>query len=507
MLVRIFAVAAAVVVAASAYYLAQPVADPAPGGQAQPTTPSLPSPSPPPQVSATPVPPPPTAAATTPPPAPVPTTTATPEQQRIARRLERVLERAKLRKRVGVAVLDSQGGLTFSHRADAPVLPASTQKLTVAAAALARLGPQHRYTTTVTAARGPTAAGVVRGDVVLVGGADPALGQPVFSAIEPDRPRTPLEQLVRQVKRSGVRRITGRIVGDPNALAHEPIAAGWPPRYFDQLDATRISGLTVDAGRTIYRSGGGLQARAADDPAQQAARVFRRLLAERGVKVAGRARVAPSATQQPVRLGQVSSPPLGRILRYTVQRSDNHFADTVFRTLGASAGDSTWIGSAQATADALGPLQLDWTDVVLADGSGLSRSNSVSALFLAQLHSHMWSSNLHDQWVDLLAVSGRSGTLRSRLSGTVGAGRLFGKTGSLRDVVSLVGTVVGTKGRLAHLAVVGNDLSSTTAMREVTDRAALVLAEELQDCRRIRPPPKRKGKNKGEPRPVRLVCG
>ena len=511
MWVRVLSVVAALavvgLVSASAFYLVQPVD--APGDVAAPTNDAvapaatltpLPTPGVPAPTAADPSPAPPPLAS----PEPVTAAPTGPAEDRLAQRLARVVAKAKVGNNLGVTVLDTQGRLLFGHRATEPVLPASTQKLSVAAAALARFGPQHRYTTRVTTTAGPGRAGILRGDVVIVGGGDPALAQPLFAAIEPDRPRTRLERLVTQLKRTGVRRVVGRIVADPSVLAADPIPAGWPARYFDSLDATRITGLTVDAGRTIFRKRGALQARASADPAEQTARVFRRLLRQRGIKVKAGIDVAADKTNQPVTLATVSSPPLGRILRYTVQRSDNHFADTVFRTLGAAAGDSTWIGSAQATADALAPLRLDWTDVVLADGSGLSRSNRVSTTFLAQLHSHMWASNLHEQWVDLLAVSGRSGTLRSRLAGTVGAGRLFGKTGSLRDVVSLVGTIVGTRGRLAHLAVVGNDLSSTSHMRTVTDRAALAIAEELQDCRRVRPPPKKKG---GKRRPVRLVCG
>ena len=515
MWLRILALVAALTVVtavtASAYFLVQPpAAETVAGATAPPVVRTTPS-KPPravastlPQIASPAPSPSPTAPAPSPQPAnPVQAAPAGPVEQRVAQRLNRVFAGAGVGPNVAVSVLDAQGRLVFGQRSSAPVLPASTQKLAVAAGALARLGPQHRYMTTVTASAQPNARGVLRGNLTLVGGGDPALAQPVFQAIEPDRPRTPLEQLVRSVKRAGIRKVTGPIVGDSSYLAADPVAAGWPARYFDELDATRITGLTVDAGRRVYTANGGLQADAAEDPAGQAARVFRSLLADRGIKVAGGVRVAHTKTADPVAVGRVTSPPLGVILRYMVQRSDNHFADTVFRTLGAATGDSTWIGAAQATAESLQPLRLDWTDIVLADGSGLSRANRVNATFLAQLHGHMWSSNLHEQWVGLLAVSANSGTLRSRLTGTVGAGRLYGKTGSLRDVVSLVGTVVGTDGRIMHLAVIGNDLESTTQMRTVTDGATLVIAEELQDCRRVRPPPKKNGKQ----RPLRLVCG
>lgn len=520
MWVRILGVVAAIAVtaalAASAYVLARPATTPpdvsgvptvAPSEpvesqrprpnrrkrQAQTATPTpSPTPSPTPQVAQ-----------------PAPATQLGPAETRVAARLAKLIGRASIRDNIGLAVLNATGQPIYVHQASTPVIPASTQKLATASAALARFGPGHRYTTSVTTTAQPNARGVVRGDLVLVGGGDPALAQPAFAAIEPDRPRTRLEDLVRQVKRAGVRRITGKVLGDASIFAKEPVAVGWRARYFDQLDATRISGLTVDAGRRMYVKHGGLQADAAEDPAEQAAKVFRTLLRERGVKVEGKAAVTMSSPSGST-IATTSSPPLGVLLRYMVQDSDNHLADTIFRSLGAAAGDPTWIGAAAATADTLAPLQLDWGGVVLADGSGLSRANRVSASFLAQLQSRMMQSNLREQWVPLLAVTGNRGTLRSRLVGTVAQNRVYGKTGSLRDVSALVGTVAGTENRVVHFAIVGNSLTSTYRMRVVTDRTILAIAEEIQDCRRVSRPPKVTGKGKNKkvtPRPSRLVCG
>lgn len=513
MLARLLAVVAAIAMAAFAFVLARAPLDSEPAAApthvaapetAPPATPARiprqkrPAPAPEPTATATPAPPPPS----------VPTSTD-PAMARASERLTRLLGQPKVGGPFGIAVLDSQGGPVYGRSSTTPLIPASTQKLAVAGAALATFGPQHRYTTTVTTTASISRGGILRGNLVLVGDGDPALAQPAFAAVEPDRPRTPLDRLAADVKRAGVRKINGRVLGDPTVLAHQPAAAGWPGRYFDNLDATRISGLTVDGGRALYRSGGALRATAADDPAEQAATVFARLLRERGIKVTGKPGVVGRPSPAGTQIASVDSPPLRMILRYMVQRSDNHFADTVFRTIGAAKGDSTWIGAAGGTAEALAGLQLDWTDVVLADGSGLSRANRVSPLFLAQLQGRMWASNLQEEWAPLMAITGTSGTLRSRLSGTVAQGRVYGKTGTLRDVTALVGTVVGTEGRMLHFAAVGNDLPSTARMREVTDKAVLVMAEELQDCRRVtvRAPKNKRKPARQRPARVRLVCG
>ncbi len=441
---------------------------------------------------------------------------------RLAGRLTRAVTRSRLGNRVGVVVLDERGTTLYAHQADVPLLPASTQKLLTAGAALARLGSGHRFVTAVHATDRPNKRGVVDGDLVLVGSGDPALAGPTFAAVEPERPRTPLERLARHVRRAGVRRVTGRVIGDPSVFAPQPAAAGWLQRYFDQLDATRVSGLTVDGGRRLFVTGGLLQAEAAKDPALQAARSLRTLLRVRGVRVDGG--VATARRPAPARGGgttarrrantrpvaRIASPRLEVLLRHMLRESDNAFADTIFRAVGAAAGDATWTGAARAAHAALTPLELDWSGVVVADGSGLSRANRASPSFLAGLQAGLWGSSLGPRWRGLLPVAGDSGTLRYRLRGTVAEHRLYGKTGSLLDVRSLVGTVVGPDGRARHLAVVGNRLGprATTTLRDLADDVAAVSAEELYSCRRVRAPlpAKRDGKVRGARPPLRLIC-
>jgi D-alanyl-D-alanine carboxypeptidase len=121
--------------------------------------------------------PPPTLASTT-------TTTATPEPVAVEEPLappglvEAVRERLDDPRfggaDVGLSVWVDGAGEVVAHRADVPLRPGSTEKLLVAAAALAVIGQD---TTLVTELRsdGPAGGGVLRGDLVLVGGGDPSL--------------------------------------------------------------------------------------------------------------------------------------------------------------------------------------------------------------------------------------------------------------------------------------------------------------------------------------------
>lgn len=413
--------------------------------------------------------------------------------RRLRAGLETVLAQPELRVqgRLGVQVSDAGGGVVLERRGHTPLLPASTLKLVTAAAALRTLGPGFHYVTRVAATRQPH-HGVVRGDLVIVGSGDPALATATFARVEPERPRTPLEALAGQLRRAGVRRVTGRVVGDAGLFAHEPLATGWPGRYLHSLDTTRVSGLTVNGGRELFLRRGQLQARPAKDPAREAAALLTEALTDRGVKVAGAAAAGHRRTGAAVTVARVRSDPLLVLLRYTLQQSDNHMADAIFRTLGSAVvGRGGWSDAGAATRLVLSPLELDWGGVVMADGSGLSRADRLTAAFLTQLDAGMSASRLAGSWQRLQAVAGRSGTLEDRLVGTIAEGRLHGKTGTLTDVRALAGSVEGPEGERVHLAVVANglDYRAFTRAGALADELAIRIVAELYGCRRAGRPP------------------
>jgi len=385
----------------------------------------------------------------------------------------------------GVSVIDEGGIPVFSHSADAQLLPASLQKLVVAAGALATLGPEFRYETLLGATAAPEPGGVLHGHLVLVGSGDPALGSPLYGQVRGDRPRTPLEALADRAVAGGITRVTGDVLGDPRVFPHQPEAPGWLPRYLERGDTTRSSGLTAEGGRRLFVEGGRLRSRPADDPAATAAATLHGLLTERGVVIDGGAGATHAPPAAPVHVGSVDSPPLLDLLRYAVQRSDNHLADAIFRTIGLAAGDASWAGSATAVEQSLSVLDLDFAGTVLADGSGLSRDGRLSPAFLTALDVAMTNSNYGTRWQELMAVAGESGTLRRRLLGSVAERRLRGKTGSLQDVVSLSGVVMGPADERYHFGVVGNNLDQAgkESIRRLQDLLVLALAEDLYDCR------------------------
>lgn len=392
---------------------------------------------------------------------------------------------------VAVTVSRADGVAVVAHNAEAAVLPASTQKILTAAVALNELGGGFRYVTRAGITAPADDDGTVRGDLVLVGSGDPALGGPDFGAIRTDRPRTPLEVIADAVVAAGIRRVEGRVIGDASVFPHQPSAPGWLDAYVAEGDAAVSSGLTVDAGRRVWHGGAGYESEPTTDPAGQAAAVLTGLLRQRRVHVANGP--VASATPVPVAsvVGEVAGPPLSELLRHLMQASDNHFADAIIRTLGLQAGDASWQGSAAAVTAGLQRLGVETGGLNIADGSGLSRDNRVPANLLLRVDAAMFKTGHAPIWRELPAVAAASGTLKRRLIGTSADHRLRGKTGSLRDVNALAGSVYAGGSPRWRFAVIGNGLDPVgkRLVRDLQDAVILTLAEEAARCEASGCPP------------------
>ncbi|MBI4442534.1 MAG: D-alanyl-D-alanine carboxypeptidase/D-alanyl-D-alanine-endopeptidase [Acidobacteria bacterium] len=132
----------------------------------------------------------------------------------------------------GIEVVSLRDGqLRFGWNLSKLFVPASTAKLFVTAAALARLGPQFRYRTTLEASAPIAEDGQLQGDLVLVGRGDPNLSGRVLP-YQPESGRTApttrlLEELSGQLAAQGLRSITGDIVVDDTYFVYQPYGQGW----------------------------------------------------------------------------------------------------------------------------------------------------------------------------------------------------------------------------------------------------------------------------------------
>ncbi len=342
------------------------------------------------------------------------------------------------------------GDQLWEQRSGQPMLPASTNKMLTAGAALLTLDRDERVTTTVVAADQTRQPGVV----VLVGG-----GDPVLSAAPPGqetwyRGAARISDLADQVRRSGIT-VTGVQV-DISLYSGPDFAPGWDPADIYGGDIAPIQAVMVDAGRTQPTTD---ESRRSTTPALDAGRALATALRVDPATVGFAA--GPPAGRQ---LASVQSAPLIERLRQMMNASDNVMAETIGREVAKATGRPlSFAGAVDAVTGKLASSGVDMSGASLVDSSGLSVLDRLTAKNLDAVVGAAAGPNLPAMrpLLDLLPIAGGSGTLSDRfLAGdakTSSAGWLRAKTGSLTAINSLAGIVTDASGRVLTFAFISND--------------------------------------------------
>lgn len=320
--------------------------------------------------------------------------------------------------------VDWLGGPIITESAGTALVPGSTVKLIVGAAALEVLGPATVFTTVVWATR--NIDGTVA-DLFVVGSGDPLLVRREYVASEKYQTLHPtyLETLADSVLAAGVTSMTGRIVGVDTLFDAERFNADWPVS-FRGVEAGPLGALMANDGAVLG------QAVKPDDPALAAATEFAALLAARGLYApAGTSHdVLPSGATQ---VASLDSAPVSSVVQEMLVNSDNNTAEILLKQIGLK---SSGIGSTQAGIDAVNKKLAEWgvAGQTVRDGSGLSSLNRVTCDGLMAI-----LARFDEQLAPLLAVAAETGTLREMFMDTAAEGRLTAKTGTLSGVKALAG--------------------------------------------------------------------
>jgi len=227
-------------------------------------------------------------------------------------------------------------------------------------------------------------------------------------------------------------------------------------------------------------------------PALWFATMLKEGLTRQGVTVAGGVRqedwltreASPIPRSHLTEIGSVPSRPLAEIVQQTLKPSENLYAQLLWLQVGAKAGPTNGASDRSTEAQGLAEMQLflrsagiSPTMARLHEGSGLSRACLVTPSATVQLLTFMNTSRCRDAFVDALPLAGVDGTLRNRFKGTVAAGNLRAKTGSLAGVDTLSGYVTTAgKEKLVFSIMLNNDRDESEA-RMAIDAVALQLAE------------------------------
>ncbi len=404
--------------------------------------------------------------------------------------------------------------------ATTPRLPASVIKLLTTAAALDTLGPTFTFRTEAYAT-GTLNKGRLSGDLVIKG-----YGNPELSTKD-------LWGLLDDLRRRGVETVAGDIVLDPSyfdppeqergdfdgkpTAAYNAIPQGLsvnqqlteiqmalapdrsilvhtdPPLANIELrnELKLVQGpcqrkhhsptVTVfrEDGRDVVRLSGAFAAQCKEDqaellvldPLHHAAGAVEALWRDLGGKLEGQVRVG-AAPQGATLLHEVRSRPLGELVRDINKPSNNLMTRTLLLTLGAKrlGPPGTPDKGQTAVRDWLAEAGLEFPELTLDNGSGLSRDAAISAQSLGQLLDFMYHRPTMPEYLASLSVVGVDGTMRKRLRGSPVKGHAHIKTGTVRGASGIAGYVLDRQGdRWVVVALMDGKALNTWSAHAVQD--------------------------------------
>ncbi len=425
----------------------------------------------------------------------------------------------------GLLIVDTESGETlYEQNADKYFVPASNMKLFTTALALAKLGPEYRFHTTLETQSAISNEGVLSGDVTLVGRGDPNLSNRKFPYELKEEfdgpPEKALADLAEALVAKGLKKISGDVIGDdsyfprerypngweiddmvweygaaisaivvddntvvltltPGEQAGNPVQAAVPPATPDFMvrnDVTTSAAdvksdltLTPEPGSNVVVVKGTLPAKstprklilAIEEPAQHAAVTLKRLLEDRGVRVAGVARARHDRTEpggDPVVLAEHASVPLGVALKLVNKISQNLHTEMLLRTVARQSGAwATPDDLMKVPADFYATAGIEPGDVIQTDASGLSRHDLVTPRAIVALLNFAQKQSWFGPYYASLPVAGIDGTLEDRMKNTPAAGRIHAKTGSVEHVRTLSGFAETPGGRRLIFSFLSNN--------------------------------------------------
>jgi D-alanyl-D-alanine carboxypeptidase/D-alanyl-D-alanine-endopeptidase (penicillin-binding protein 4) len=417
---------------------------------------------------------------------------------------------------VSLLVNELETGKTlYQFRPKSVATPASTMKLITTTTALELLGPDFQFQTKLEIVGTLLSDSTLNGDLYIRGGGDPTLGSDKFG----DKPFLP--QWVMAVKNAGIKCITGRIIADISIFESQVINPKWTWQDMGNYYAPGIHGISYmdNTFKMIFRSGkigttpeilrtqpeisdlkvnnqikstsinydnayfygapfsydrsiyGEIPANRSEfivkgdipNPGLLLAQHFQKCLSDSGVIVQNFPLVEFNSTNNGTIIYNHFSPTLRDIISETNIKSNNHFAEYIFKyisTLNSKVGTNT---------NAINIIREFWKTKGLPvdqlfqfDGSGLSPCDMVSANFYVELLTYMRNkSKYSDDFFKSLPISGGKGTLSTLLLNTSLEGKVHAKSGTIEGVKCYAG-YIELKNRTLVFALMVNNPNGTS---------------------------------------------
>ena len=348
---------------------------------------------------------------------------------------------------LALLVIDLSDGKTIaSHNESNPLIPASVTKCVTIASLLEKCGPDWRYNTDVWLTA-PVCEGKVAGDIVVQGSGDPSLG----ASCEPQSPDI-VVQIVEALKDKKVSEIEGRIILDSSIFPGPAVPPSWAAGDLRQSYGTGCHGIN-------FRSNASGKA-SVSNPAGVLEAAIRNALANAGISLGGKSLKEGERRH----LVRHASAPIDEIMRSCMMRSDNLFAEAMLRTYANHCErPATPEEGARLEMEYWKKHKLPMKGVELFDGSGLSRSDRLTAEFLAGVLKKMSSDVIYASFFPL---AGQEGTLRTFMAGPPLDSYLAMKTGSMTGIQCYAGYMLDDDYAPTHVVVVmANNMKDRARLR------------------------------------------
>jgi D-alanyl-D-alanine carboxypeptidase/D-alanyl-D-alanine-endopeptidase (penicillin-binding protein 4) len=405
--------------------------------------------------------------------------------------------------------------LDYAYRADTRMVPASNQKLLTTAAALSLLGPGYTFETQV-GIRGTVGGdGVLTGDLAVRGAGDPTI-----SGRENGDPYAIFRRWASALRGRGVRRVAGDLYLEHGLFTGPLVHPDWPPEQLQWWYEAPVAALSFNDNCQLLRGWGARRAGApgvlelvprldalllqnrlrtvrrgarwtvlrhdssrlvqvsgavaptgpplevwvtVPDPIAYFGLALRSALAEEGIPVLGQTRPVERLPGPWWELVDSHRTLLVSALDTTNKRSQNFYAESLLKLLGARlCGQGNWEAGARVVADFLA-RKVGWPrdQFHVADGSGMSRHDWVTARGMTRLLEHMFHQRWGVEFMRSLPYAGEAeASLHLRLVAPPYRGNVFAKTGTIGGVSTLSGYAKGRSGRLYAFSILANGTSA-----------------------------------------------
>lgn len=392
------------------------------------------------------------------------------------------------KEKIAIAAVQAETGQTlFAHQSREPMIPASNMKLIVSAAALHYLGPDYVFETRI---------GLRGGDLVVIGGGDPLLGEPALHG-------SIFEQIAQDLLEKGVKALDDVIVDD-TFFDSNRVHPHWPADQLNRWYACEVSGLNYNRNcihLTVRRAGksavieadpptryvqfinevklvsSGSSAVGAyrtavpnvltvkgrlnqssgfdvaiENPAGFFGTILTEKLAEKGIQIRGKLIQKYIKSEPDIQVFRVFRTPLAEVLNRANKDSLGLAAEALVKTISAENTqgriNGEWPHGLHLVRRYLLSLGIPAEQFVLKDGSGLSRENRLTTEAIVRVLQDMFQSPYRQIYEASLSQGGVDGTTERYFREPPYQGNIAGKTGFISGVRAFSGVCRSPKGEI-----------------------------------------------------------